>query len=132
MEFKNQSEMFNYIWENREHISEVSGKPLLPKGHSKWHWQFAHVLGKGRYTKWKLKEFNIMLMLPEEHEKQERYPLFIERKGELELKYHEENKLNNFKDRVVDMSVSKEFYEEYSKTCKRLFNYNKKIEENGK
>jgi len=45
--FKNQREMFNWIWENRSHNSELSGKKLLPKSHIQWHWQFLHVLSKG-------------------------------------------------------------------------------------
>ena len=84
--------MFNWIWENRPHVSEVSGKPLLRKGHFQWHWQFAHVLPKGTYKRFKLREENIMLMLPEEHDKQEQFEAYLERKQELRNKYEEENK----------------------------------------
>ena len=89
--FKTQTEMFNYIWETREQVSEVSGEPLLPKGHFKWHWQFAHILPKGTYKHYKFNPDNIMLMLPEEHEKQEQFELFHERKNELRKKYREEH-----------------------------------------
>lgn len=84
--------MFLEIWEDRPHLSEVSGKPLHPVGHWQWHWQFAHVLGKGSYPKYKLNPENIMLMLPEEHEKQENYQLFNERKIQLKKQYHERHK----------------------------------------
>lgn len=83
--------MFNWIWENRPHLSEVSGKPLLPKGHFKWHWQFAHILPKGTYSRFKLREDNIMLMLPEEHDKQETFDLYLERKQEMRDLYKEEH-----------------------------------------
>lgn len=79
--------MFNAIWNERPHVSELSGKPLLPRGHSQWHWQFLHVLSKGVYTKWKLESDNIMLALPDEHGKQEQYPAFIERQDELRRRY---------------------------------------------
>lgn len=81
--------MFLEIWEDRPHLSEVSGKPLHPVGHWQWHWQFAHVLGKGSYPKYKLNPENIMLMLPEEHEKQESYQLFNEKRIKLKKEYHE-------------------------------------------
>ena len=84
-----QKQLFKEIWQERPHISEISGKPLYPIEHSQWHWQFAHVLNKGRYTKWKLEKRNIMLMLPEEHENQESYPYFQDRKQELKREYYE-------------------------------------------
>lgn len=85
---KNQKELFEKIWEERPHISEVSGKPLYPKGHFLWHWQFAHVLSKGAYPRYKLREENILLMLPEEHEKQETFEKFQEKKDILKAKYY--------------------------------------------
>ena len=87
--FKNQNHMFNWIWENRPHLSEISGKELLPKGHFKFHWQFMHVLPKSIYPKWKLNPENIMLGLPEEHEKQEEFEVFQERKQILTRIYYE-------------------------------------------
>ena len=54
MIFKNQAELFNYIWETRPHVSELTGEKLLPKGDFKWHWQFLHVLPKGSYKYYKL------------------------------------------------------------------------------
>jgi hypothetical protein len=90
MEFKNQKKMFEYIWDDREHISELTGKALLPRGHPKHHWQFAHILGKGAYPSYKLNPDNIMLCLPEEHENQEQYEIFIERHDELRRNYYRE------------------------------------------
>lgn len=89
---KSQKELFEYVWKTRGHVSEVSGKPLHPKGHSQWHWQFAHILSKGAYPAFKLNPINIMLMLPEEHQKQEQYDLFNERQAALKLIYYESRK----------------------------------------
>tara|TARA_R110002020_G_scaffold303189_1_gene518525 strand:- start:297 stop:569 length:273 start_codon:yes stop_codon:yes gene_type:complete len=86
---KSQKELFKHVWETREHVSEVSGKSLLPRSHYQWHWQFAHILSKGAYPAFKLNPNNIMLMLPEEHEKQEQYDLFNERKEALKRQYYE-------------------------------------------
>ena len=68
VEIKNQSQLFNLIWEEREHKSQISGQPLLNKGHLKWHWQFSHILPKGLYPKFKLERKNVILMTPEEHQ----------------------------------------------------------------
>lgn len=89
-------EMFNEIWDERPHFSEVSGELLLPKGHPQWHWQFAHVLNKGTYTRYKFNKENIMLMLPEEHMKQERYPKFQQKHEQLKAQYNEEFKIQTF------------------------------------
>lgn len=86
--FKNQKEMFMYIWNSRPHISELSGDPLLPIGHWQWHWQFIHVLPKGTYSDMKLDPDNVMLGLPYEHIKQEDYPAFVKKRIELTSKYY--------------------------------------------
>ena len=88
--FKNQKELFMHVWNSRPHVSEVSGKPLLSIGHDLWYWQFAHVLSKGSYPSCKLKEENIMLMLPDEHKNQEQYPEFIVRREKLRSQYYKE------------------------------------------
>lgn len=87
---KNQTELFNYIWETRPHFSELSGKPLLSKTHPQWHWQFIHVLPKGKYSKYKLNPDNILLGLPEEHEKQNNFEVFNQRYEELHRRYYQE------------------------------------------
>lgn len=89
MNFKNQKELFDYIWETRPHVSELSGKPLLPKGHLKWHWQFLHVLGKGTYPKYKLEPDNIILATQLEHDHQELYPEFIKKQDQLRKLYYQ-------------------------------------------
>ena len=96
MEFKNQKELFDHIWETRPHVSEISGKPLYPKSHSLWHFQFLHVLSKGAYPSFKFREENIMLATPEEHGKQESFEAFQQRKQELKEKYYSENKLKKW------------------------------------
>lgn len=88
--FKNQKELFNWIWENRLHISELSGEDLYPKGHYQWHWQFLHVLPKGSYPKYKLNPDNILLALPEEHAKQNEFNIFNEKHEQLRQQYYQE------------------------------------------
>lgn len=90
MVFKNQTELFNFIWETREHVSELTGKPLLNRNHPQWHWQFIHILGKGAYPSFKLREDNILLGLPDEHTNQEQYDIFNEKHTELKRKYYKE------------------------------------------
>lgn len=82
--------MFLEIWEEREHVSELSGKQLLPLGHFQWHWMFLHVLPHGSYPKYKFNKENIILALPEEHDRQETFFAFQEKKDILRQKYYEE------------------------------------------
>lgn len=94
MKFKNQKELFNFIWETRAaqngFVSELSGEPLFNKNHFQWHWQFLHVLPKGTYPKYKLNPDNIILGTPSEHENQESFKLFQDKKSELKRKYYDE------------------------------------------
>ena len=76
-------QLFNEIWNEREHISEFTGKPLLPKGDYRWHHQFAHVLNKGRFPSMRLRKDNIFLCLPDEQMIQDRFEVFVERKEKL-------------------------------------------------
>lgn len=87
-EFKNQKEMFLWIWDNRPHVSELTGKPLLYPGNSKWHWQFLHVLPKGAYPAFKLNQNNVLLGLPDEHEKQNEFNIFNEKYENLQREYY--------------------------------------------
>ena len=89
MTFKTIKELFDYKWENTPHVSQLSGLPLLPKGHPKWHWQFLHVLPKN-YSKFKFDDRNILLGLPEEHEHQNDFPIFNQKYQELLRLYYEE------------------------------------------
>lgn len=90
MTFKNQKELFNYIWETREHKSELSGLALLPKNHFQWHWQFLHVLPKGSYPGYKLNSDNIILALPEEHQRQNEFDYFNKKYDQLRQQYYKE------------------------------------------
>ena len=89
MIFNNQTDMFNWIWDNRPHVSELSGRNLLPKSHLMWHWQFLHVLPKGKFKRMALNSDNILLGLPEEHKKQNQYPVFNEKYEKLAREYYE-------------------------------------------
>lgn len=92
MNFKTQKELFDYIWDNRPHYSQLTGKPLIPKGGFLWHNQFLHILPKGTYKRYKFNPDNILLARPEEHDVQERFPLFLELRQKLTLEYHNKYK----------------------------------------
>ncbi len=66
---KKESEMYEKIWNSRDRVSFLSGKPLVSEGSVFWHNQFAHILAKGKakYPKFKLYSKNIILLTPEEH-----------------------------------------------------------------
>lgn len=64
MIFSGQRELFFYVWNNRPHISEISGAYL---GHEAVAHFFAHIIGKGAYPSFKLREDNIVLLTREEH-----------------------------------------------------------------
>jgi len=81
-----EAELFLEIWNERPHVSELTGKKLLPLGHKLWFSQFLHVLSKGTYSELRLCKENIMLALPNEHEKQETYPKFIAKRDEMHYK----------------------------------------------
>lgn len=89
MIFDSQKEMFEWIWENRPHVSELSGQNLLPKWHPRWHWQFLHVLPKGKFKRMALNSDNILLGLPEEHEKQNQFEVFNNKYEQLTREYYE-------------------------------------------
>jgi len=80
--FKNQVEVFNYLWEMEEHTCWLTGISIhSQKNGNKWVNCFAHVLPKGAYTYWKLNPDNIRLLHPEIHELVDNY------KEEYEEKY---------------------------------------------
>jgi len=62
-----QLEMFKEIWNERPHVSQISGKLLVGQDHPNWVGQFEHVLPKGAFPKWKFNKNNIWLMTFEEH-----------------------------------------------------------------
>lgn len=56
-------ELFKEIWDEREHQSFLSGKPVQANIFC-----FAHVLSKGMYPKFRLNKENIILLTAEEHQ----------------------------------------------------------------
>lgn len=96
-----QMAIFDEIWNEREHISEISRLPLHPKGHPQWHWQFSHVLSKGHYKRFKLLKSNVVLMTPEEHFKvtnnthlcksDPAWAWYFERYEQLKQQYYDKN-----------------------------------------
>jgi hypothetical protein len=90
---KNQGEeirMFLKIWNERPHVSQLSGAALLPYGHIQWHWQFLHVLPKGSYPKWRLEEKNILLGTVAEHNSQDSNVDFLFIRQKLTAEYYQE------------------------------------------
>ena len=83
------------LWEEREHVSEISGQHLGNEPNS---WYFAHVIGKGAYPAFRCKPENIVFMTQKEHfkydhetDKAKQDPLFdwvFERAEQLKQEYH--------------------------------------------
>lgn len=82
-------DMFLEIWNERPHNSQLSGRPLLPIGHRDWIKQFLHVLGKGTYPELRLCKDNILLGLPDEHDNQDKFAIFVDKKEQLKRKVYE-------------------------------------------
>lgn len=59
-----EKELFLQIWEERPHVSEISGKSL---GNEPKAIYFFHILGKGAYPAYKLNPDNIILTTEQEH-----------------------------------------------------------------
>ena len=89
-----QKQMFMEIWEEREHVSELSGIHL---GHLPNAWFFAHILSKGSNPHLKLVKENIMLVTQEEHweldqnthlaKENKLFQPFFDKAEELKIKY---------------------------------------------
>lgn len=88
-------ELFEEIWNERAHESEVSGEKLLSFDVS----NFSHLLPKGLYPKFRLKKENIVLKTRQEHydweynqhklvDKQE-WKWVFEKKEQLKLEYNQ-------------------------------------------
>jgi hypothetical protein len=82
---RSEIDVFKEIWDERPHISELSGLPLPygPNNMQNWVKQFLHVINKGRSNDLRLVKRNIMLGTPEEHEHQDQYEAFRQRKIEM-------------------------------------------------
>ncbi len=65
---ESQVELFNRIWNNRPHKSELSGESLEKyHGTDLWYSCFLHLLPKSHYGRYKYSEENIILGTPNEH-----------------------------------------------------------------
>ena len=62
-----QKALFIQLWASCQGKSQLSGLPLLPPEHPKFHWQGSHLLPKGSYPELKLDPENIVMITPEEH-----------------------------------------------------------------
>lgn len=74
-ELEKMHQFFNDIWNNRFHISEVSGDRL---GHEPLTVYFHHILPKSKYKIAKFDEDNIILLTFDEHQKIENNPNIYE------------------------------------------------------
>lgn len=83
-------DIFLEIWAERPHVSELSGNPLLygPDNVKMWVRQFLHVLNKLRFPSLRLDKRNIMLGTPEEHDRQNTFEKFEQRKEEMLAKVY--------------------------------------------
>lgn len=59
--------LFREVWNERKHMSEVSGKPLVDTDDRFWISQFSHILPKGLYPEFRLLKENIVLQTALEH-----------------------------------------------------------------
>lgn len=90
--------LFLEIWNERPHVSEVSGLPLPCKENMLWIHIFSHLLPKSIYGRFRLRKDNIVLMLPSEHSMWGSYPHLLkdkpewnwvfEKRDELRIEYH--------------------------------------------
>ena len=80
--------LFMDIWKKRQHLSEVSGLPLVGEALSSY---FHHILPKNKYPQAALDEENIILLTLNEHEQVEmdiyRYEEVNRRRELLQQKY---------------------------------------------
>jgi len=95
---KTEGELFNEIWNERPHVSEIDGTVLLPKTHKLWAWQFSHLLPKGLYNKARLDKENIVLKTWAQHQlwefhahklrDKEEWKWVFEKRERLKREYH--------------------------------------------
>lgn len=65
--FTTQKQMFDFVWETREHKCALSDQDLDRVPQWQWHWCFAHILNKKNYQFFKLNPYNILLLHPDVH-----------------------------------------------------------------
>lgn len=90
---KTERQLFEEIWNERPHVSEIDGTPLYPKGHKMWHWQFSHLLPKGIYNKARLDKENIVLMTWAQHQMWEFHPHKLRDKEEWKWVFEKRERL---------------------------------------
>jgi len=81
-------QFFLQIWKKKQHLSEISGLPLVGEPLSVY---FHHILPKNKYPEAALDEENIILLTLNEHDQVEsdiyRYEEVNKRREQLKLKY---------------------------------------------
>jgi hypothetical protein len=90
--------LFKALYAEMDGVSEISGLPLLPPDHPKFHYQGSHLLPKGTYPEFRLDPRNVVMCTPEEHQMwhdygdkdllvavEPRWALFVERMNDLKL-----------------------------------------------
>lgn len=63
--FEDEATMFDWVWEDRQHVSQVSG--ILLDDVTLYHAMFAHILPKGKFPLYRYNPNNILLVHPLEH-----------------------------------------------------------------
>jgi hypothetical protein len=70
-----EAQIFAEIWDERPHVSEISGKKLIEDKNNPFFFnQFMHVLPKSIYSKFRTRKDNIFLGTHQEHYEQTNYP----------------------------------------------------------
>jgi hypothetical protein len=64
---KSQRELFDHVWNTRDHVCCFTGEDLTKTNQFFWSWQFMHILPKSTYPLWKFNPDNIVLGFPEFH-----------------------------------------------------------------
>lgn len=81
-------EVFKEIWDERPHVSEVSGEPIQFSV-----WCFSHVLGKQAYPSFRLRKDNIVLETKDEHIKWETQKHLLKDDPKWKFKFDKEQQL---------------------------------------
>lgn len=61
--------LFVQLWAKCGGKCQITGLPLLPPEHPHFHMQGSHLLPKGRYPDYRLREDNIVMCLKSEHDR---------------------------------------------------------------
>ena len=98
-ELKRQQElMFRRLWDKYPRICEVTGK-TIPTFST---WNFHHILTKGAYPSFYLREENILICLPmvhrdiHDHPMKKEYEFVAELHAKLKRQYYDESKIKTY------------------------------------